>query len=889
MVSLGRKDVKQIAYANGHVFISAGNVVLVYDGMTLVKTITGQPGAYGLAVSADEQELYVADSAASRIGVIDTNTLTQTTSYATAACPVYLARGSARLVYSYECGFTQDAAGIGSVSLADGMDNQIITSLPWSLNYLPPVISAAGNHLAAISVGITPATIATFTYSGNSFVLQATYSGSTGRGISLSPDGTAVAFGQMGPYGATVLNFSDLGPNNQMTTGPYPTVVAWSHSGSQLAVGVDASYGPATLDVFSMPNAVLQAASWNQLPYQYFAPVSVAFSSDDSVVYSLMTESTQSQDAVFTATRTSGATATPTPTGSPSPTITAPPPPPPVPTDFPPVTDLGVVSGRQLVVAHGYEFISAGNTVLVYQGLSLVTTLYGHPGALGLAASADGSQVYVADSAARRIDIIDTTSLSQVGQYTSDDCPQFIAVSTARLIYSHGCATFAYGIASMNLADGSDNQDLPLKQGDNLTASPARVAAVGDHVALSGYSSDISTYVVNGNQLTLQARCSCAYGPVAISPDGKVVAAGAITVLNFADLSPNNAMPNEGGGSDSLAFSHSGNLIVEGLSARTNAVSAAIFDLPDGILQAQSSTPEPGTTYSQLNAIATAFTPDDSGVYLLLQSSYGSETYLTLASTTAGAYPSPTPTPSPTQSPSTSPSPSPTYTPSPTPTDTPTPTPTYTPSPTATPTGTPTPSARHLTIRAVGASSPGKALQVTATLQGEPGVQIRFQTHDVTPYVTTIVATTDAQGVAYAAIPVTHSGYVTATAAATGILPAASLSAYYEVRAALTLSSARPMTKSGTVSIYRKSAEVRLTAHARPTGVSYIDVRLYRKINGKWVLRLENTLKTNALGDAVVRLPKLLKNHLYREVLYVGPTAKNAASPMQTFTFEVRS
>jgi hypothetical protein len=37
-----------------------------------------------------------------------------------------------------------------------------------------------------------------------------------------------------------------------------------------------------------------------------------------------------------------------------------------------------------------------------------------------------------------------------------------------------------------------------------------------------------------------------------------------------------------------------------------------------------------------------------------------------------------------------------------------------------------------------------------------------------------------------------------------------------------------------------------------------------------------------------VRFPTLLKHQIYREVVVVGPTGNNAASPKQSFTFELK-
>jgi YVTN family beta-propeller protein len=890
-IAIGRADVRQIQAANGHVFISAGNVVLVFDGSALVKTIAGQPGADGLLASSDGSTLYVADRAASRISLIDTTTLTETTTYTTAGCPANLTASATRLFYSYGCLGSSNASGLGSVALADGSDNQVVNSIAGSFTYLPAHLSAAGDHLAVIDDGISPATISTFTITGGALTQQATYSGATGRSISLSPDGSLVAFGQMNPYGITVLNFSDLGPNNQMTSGPYPTVVAWSHSGAQLATGLSAPYGPASVDVFSMPDAVLQASALASAPGNALDAISLSYTADDSSLFVLMADSSQAGNAYFIAAATSPsptATATPTatPTASPTPSQTPSPTPTGVPIDFPPLVDIGAVPARDIAVANGHAFVSVGNTVLVYDGTTLVHTLLGQPGAAGLLASPDESKVYIADSAASRISVIDTTSLTQTTTFATAGCPQNLAATSARLIYTFGCTSsqWSSGIGSVNLSDGTDDQHLTLANGNPFTASAAAVAAAGDHVVFGSLGSSpgtITTYVVSGNKLTKQATTSGSGGDVAISPDGQLVAYGGITVVNFSDLGPNNSMVT-GSYPRTVAFSHSGNRIAAGVSGWYDPASLDVYDLPNGILQARSSTPDPGSPALQLNVLKVRFTSDDLNMYLALAPISGGQSYITLASATPGAHPSPTPTPSPTASPTPTGSPSPSVTP------TITPSPTATTTPSASPTPSTAPRSHKLSLRAVGVSALGQPLKLTATLLGEPGVQVRFRTSDSTPYVRTVVATTDAGGVARASIPVNHSGTATATVAATDTQPAASVSVFFEVPARVSLSWSRPPNRSGVVNLYHRTSDIHLAVHARPIGVSVVEVRLYRRIAGKWVLRVDQTLKTTPLGDATVRFPTLLKHQIYREVVVVGPTGNNAASPKQSFTFELK-
>lgn len=95
--------------AHKHVFISSGptgNSIAVTDMYgRYQKSINSEPGANGLALSADGTKLYVALSQGDGIGVIDTATLAPIARYTTGpqSCPTYLARTGAIIWYGYGC------------------------------------------------------------------------------------------------------------------------------------------------------------------------------------------------------------------------------------------------------------------------------------------------------------------------------------------------------------------------------------------------------------------------------------------------------------------------------------------------------------------------------------------------------------------------------------------------------------------------------------------------------------------------------------------------------------------------------------------------------------------------------------------------------------------
>lgn len=94
---------------------SNGVVVTDLDG-SVKKTITGQYGATGLALSADSHELYVALAGGDAISVIDTHTLKEVARHSTGTrtCPTHLARTGSVLWFGHGCDGTWNG-GVGRV------------------------------------------------------------------------------------------------------------------------------------------------------------------------------------------------------------------------------------------------------------------------------------------------------------------------------------------------------------------------------------------------------------------------------------------------------------------------------------------------------------------------------------------------------------------------------------------------------------------------------------------------------------------------------------------------------------------------------------------------------------------------------------------------------
>ncbi|MEU8236181.1 hypothetical protein AB0C12_41880 [Actinoplanes sp. NPDC048967] len=101
---------------------SNGVVVTDLDGH-VKKTITGQYGATGLALNADNHKLYVALAAGDAISVIDTHTLKETDRYSTGArtCPTHLVRAGELLWFGHGCDGTW-SGGVGRVKFPEPVE-----------------------------------------------------------------------------------------------------------------------------------------------------------------------------------------------------------------------------------------------------------------------------------------------------------------------------------------------------------------------------------------------------------------------------------------------------------------------------------------------------------------------------------------------------------------------------------------------------------------------------------------------------------------------------------------------------------------------------------------------------------------------------------------------
>jgi len=182
---------------HGHLFFSQGagtDSILVtdLDGSNPV-TITGEPGATGLALSSDDSTLYVALADGDAISAINTSTLTESARYpsGTGSAPGSVAFVDSKLWYSY--GPVGDA-GIGELDPAAA--GPTVTPQPGMGTWeMAPLLAGAADVLAAAQPGASSPVLArTFNVSGSTVTTigdtAITLGGLTD--LSVTPDGSQV-------------------------------------------------------------------------------------------------------------------------------------------------------------------------------------------------------------------------------------------------------------------------------------------------------------------------------------------------------------------------------------------------------------------------------------------------------------------------------------------------------------------------------------------------------------------------------------------------------------------------------------------------------------------------------------------------------------------------
>ena len=271
-----------------HVFVAASEgtssiYVLDFDG-NLVKTITGEQGASGMAVDTATHTLYVADYDATAVAEIDTQTLTETARFSTApfsgVFSLAIAGGKLWMATA--------ANGSGTVAVAN-LDGSDITDAGIG-DRLPNLLaSSADGHLLAVGDHESePPNVSVYDVSGDtpslvSHVWNPGGNATSVDDITFDPSGSNVLL-VAGSIHA--LSTSTLLSSASYPTSSFPTAVAVTADGNYVATGSSAIYN--TYDLFVYPTGdTTPVASYAIGQGNNIMAHALAFSPDGSRLFAL--------------------------------------------------------------------------------------------------------------------------------------------------------------------------------------------------------------------------------------------------------------------------------------------------------------------------------------------------------------------------------------------------------------------------------------------------------------------------------------------------------------------------------------------------------------------------------------------------------------------------
>ncbi len=275
--------------------ITDQNQIAVIENQTntMVALIPFGQGPVGLAISNDNNQLFVANSAAPSVEVLDLNTL-QPVNMISTSFPVYdLVMDNNNILYATPA---QDS-GTGGIYQIDGNAGFVMTEFSGGvLVYRNGLlqISPDKNTLFFANVGISPGTLASFDLSsGFPTLIQRNPHGSlggNGQDLELTADGQFISYATGGGnnlYDINKMNVSDFTSVGSFNTGPYPREIEYSPTGTEAFIVHEA----ANIDIFDantfsqigqIPTPTAQA---NELLFDASGNVIYAAHSDGIRVY----------------------------------------------------------------------------------------------------------------------------------------------------------------------------------------------------------------------------------------------------------------------------------------------------------------------------------------------------------------------------------------------------------------------------------------------------------------------------------------------------------------------------------------------------------------------------------------------------------------------------
>jgi Bacterial Ig-like domain (group 3) len=228
--------------AHQHLFFSSGSgstsiLVTDYSGQT-VATIPNEPGATGLALSADGSTVYAALADGDAVSAISTSTLAETARYTigTTAIPYYVAYSSGKIWFGYN---GAPFGGIGSIDPSTSPATVTLGTTGDRWNAAPMLTATPGGELVAGEPGQSPVQLASYDVSSGGAVVLAPQKSLTEaanlESMQITPDGTDVVLASGSPSYHEIYQVSGLSAVGTYPTTNYPDSVAIAADGTVAA------------------------------------------------------------------------------------------------------------------------------------------------------------------------------------------------------------------------------------------------------------------------------------------------------------------------------------------------------------------------------------------------------------------------------------------------------------------------------------------------------------------------------------------------------------------------------------------------------------------------------------------------------------------------------
>jgi hypothetical protein len=278
--------------AHHQLFISTGlatDSLLVTDDSGVVTHTIALAGAEGITLEGGK--LYVAESGASDIAVINTRNLKVTHRYSTGTgtCPESVALVASRyLTVGLNCPFD-----FGSVDVLDLTTPTPTPSVVPGYPLYHPLVRAVPNSTTAIvgEAGLSPSGVSIVDVAGTPTVTKTVWELANGcanlEDLAVSPDGQSFVPACGAPYEHDVFSTTDLTQTDSYQTGTYPDAAAFSPNGLEFAGGTGFSYANVLYVLSTTPGNHLVGLATNFGTPWEATPQGLGFSSKGDVLFAV--------------------------------------------------------------------------------------------------------------------------------------------------------------------------------------------------------------------------------------------------------------------------------------------------------------------------------------------------------------------------------------------------------------------------------------------------------------------------------------------------------------------------------------------------------------------------------------------------------------------------